>query len=182
MLPIYGYGHPVLRKTAKDINKNHEGLNDLVKSMFETMYESEGVGLAAPQIGKSIRLFVIDASPLAEDDSSLKAFKQVFINAKITNRKGSEWAFTEGCLSIPNIREDVYRPQTITIKYRDLEWNEHEETFDNIKARIIQHEYDHIEGILFTDRLASLKKRLLKSRLTAITKGKVDVNYKMKFA
>ena len=182
ILPVYGYGTPVLRKVAKEIDKNFDKLNELIQNMTETMHQSDGVGLAAPQIGKSIRLFIIDASPLEEDDESLKDFKKTFINAQIIEEEGKEWDFKEGCLSLPGIREEVRRKPKIRIQYYDENFNFYDEYFDGIKARIIQHEYDHTEGILFTDRLSPLKKRLLKARLTAITKGKVSIEYKMKFA
>ena len=186
--PILAYGHPTLRKVAKDISPDYPGLQKLIDEMFEAMYESSGVGLAAPQIGKSIRLFVIDAEPFAEldeelsnaDKAQLKG-QRVFINAEILEESGKEWAFTEGCLSIPGINEDVMRQEKIKIKYLDREFNEHIEEIDGILARVIQHEYDHLEGILFTDHLSSLKKRLLKRKLENISKGKVNVDYKMKF-
>ena len=186
--PILAYGHPTLRKVAKDISPDYPDLQKLIDEMFEAMYESSGVGLAAPQIGKSIRLFVIDAEPFAEldeelsnaDKAQLKG-QRVFINAEILEESGKEWAFTEGCLSIPGINEDVMRQEKIKIKYLDREFNEHIEEIDGILARVIQHEYDHLEGILFTDHLSSLKKRLLKRKLENISKGKVNVDYKMKF-
>ena len=186
--PILAYGHPTLRKVAKDISPDYPDLQKLIDEMFEAMYESSGVGLAAPQIGKSIRLFVIDAEPFAEldeelsnaDKTQLKG-QRVFINAEILEESGKEWAFTEGCLSIPGINEDVMRQEKIKIKYLDREFNEHIEEIDGILARVIQHEYDHLEGILFTDHLSSLKKRLLKRKLENISKGKVNVDYKMKF-
>ncbi|MCK4664826.1 MAG: peptide deformylase [Bacteroidales bacterium] len=182
ILPVYGYGTPVLRKVAKEIDKNFDKLNELIQNMTETMHQSDGVGLAAPQIGKSIRLFIIDASPLEEDDESLKDFKKTFINAQIIEEEGKEWDFKEGCLSLPGIREEVRRKPKIRIQYYDENFNFYDEYYNGIKARIIQHEHDHTEGILFTDRLSPLKKRLLKARLTAITKGKVSIEYKMKFA
>lgn len=186
ILPIVAYGDPVLKKVAKDIDADFPGLDTLIDNMFETMYKASGVGLAAPQIGKSIRLFIVDASPFGEDEDDpeaqkVKDFKEVFINAQIIDRTGEEWAFQEGCLSIPNIREDVNREYTITIRYFDRNWNEHEKVFDGYAARIIQHEYDHIDGILFTDLLNPLKKRMLKRKLSDISRGAVDVNYKMKF-
>ena len=186
ILPIVAYGDPVLKQRAEEISKDHKGLDKLIDNMFETMYSASGVGLAAPQIGKSIRLFIVDASPFGEDEEDpeslkVKDFMEVFINAEIVETEGEEWAFQEGCLSIPNIREDVYREPNIRIKYYDRDWNCHEKEFDGYAARIIQHEYDHIEGILFTDLLNPLKKRMLKGKLQDITKGNVDVNYKMKF-
>lgn len=188
ILPIVAYGDPVLRKMGKEIERDHPGLEELIADMQETMKNAQGVGLAAPQIGKDIRLFLIDAAPFAEneelDDEErefLRDFKRTFINPEIVEEEGDEWAFTEGCLSIPNINEDVYRPETIRVKYLDENFNEKEEELSGLPARIFQHEYDHIEGILFTDRLSSLKKRLLKKKLENISKGKVDVSYRMRF-
>ncbi len=186
--PILAYGHPDLRKVAKDITPDYPGLQQLIDDMFESMYESNGVGLAAPQIGKSIRLFVIDAEPFAEYEDNLTAEekeklkgKKVFINAKILEESGKEWSFTEGCLSIPGINEDVERQEKIKIEYLDRDFNKHVEDIDGILARVIQHEYDHLDGILFTDHLSSFKKRLLKRKLENISKGKVKVDYRMKF-
>ena len=163
-------------------------LDELVTNMWETMYNASGVGLAAPQIGLALRLFIVDATPFAEDDelteaeqNRIKGFKKVFINAKIEEETGSEWNFNEGCLSIPDIREDVSRKDTITITYVDENFKKNTETFDGVLARVIQHEYDHIQGILFTDKLSSLKKRLLKGRLANVSKGKVNVEYRMRF-
>jgi len=187
IFPIVAYGDPVLRKVARPIGKNEINLPDLVENMYQTMYDSSGIGLAAPQIGQSIRLFVVDGTLLNEDeeekdkDPSLEGFKKVFINPQILKEEGDEWAFEEGCLSIPGIRADVYRPEKVKIKYRDLEWNEHVEEYDNMAARIIQHEYDHLEGKLFTDYLPMLKKQMLKKRLADITRGNVKVDYKMRF-
>ncbi|MDR1877457.1 MAG: peptide deformylase [Flavobacteriaceae bacterium] len=187
ILPIYAYGEPVLRRKNVEIDKNYPELNKLIENMFETMYKAHGIGLAAPQVGINIRLFVIDATPLAEDEEyvsikeELENCKKVFINPKITKRKGEPWKFNEGCLSIPDVREDIKRPETITIEYYNENWNKKTETYHDVRARIIQHEYDHIEGILFTDLLSPLKKKLLKGKLTDISKGKVDVEYKMKF-
>ena len=186
--PILAYGHPTLRKVAKDISPDYPDLQKLIDEMFEAMYESSGVGLAAPQIDKSIRLFVIDAEPFAElyehmteaQKSQLKG-KRVFINAEILEETGKEWAFTEGCLSIPGINEDVMRQEKIKIRYLDRNFKEHLEEIDGILARVIQHEYDHLDGILFTDHLSSFKKRLLKRKLENISKGKVNVDYRMKF-
>jgi peptide deformylase len=180
ILPIYVIGTTVLRKVAEEITPDYEGLEQLLKDMEETMYHSDGVGLAAPQIGKSIRVFIIDASPMDEDDESLKDFKKVFINPKIIEFRGERTLFNEGCLSIPTIREDVERESEIRIQYYDEDFKFHDEVFDGIKARIIQHEYDHLEGVLFTDRLNPLKKRLLKGKLTSVSKGKVDVSYRIK--
>ncbi|MFQ3214944.1 MAG: peptide deformylase [Marivirga sp.] len=176
---IVAYGHPVLKTKAKDIDPNKVDLKSLIEDMFETMYNANGVGLAAPQIGKSLRLFVIDTDPI--DDGDEPKLKKAFINAEILEEEGDEWAMEEGCLSIPNIREDVFRQEHIKIKYLDEELNEHIEEFDGFVARVIQHEYDHIEGVLFTDHVSVLKKRLLKGKLTNITKGKVKADYKMIF-
>jgi peptide deformylase len=181
ILPITAYGHPTLKKIAKDIDKDHPNLQTLIADMFETMYYSRGVGLAAPQIDQSIRLIVIDASPYAEDFPETKDFKKVFINAKITEESGEEWAFNEGCLSVPDIREDVMRKSKIRMQYYDENFNAFDEVFEGVAARIIQHEYDHLQGILFVERLASLKKMLLKRRLTNISKGEIKVDYRMKF-
>lgn len=178
---VVAYGTPSLRRKSERIEKNMEGLNELIDDMYETMYRADGIGLAAPQIGENIRIFVIDASALEEDDSSLADFKKVFINPEILDESGDEWAFNEGCLSLPTIREDVKRKPNIKLKYCDENFNEFIEEFDGIKARIIQHEYDHLEGILFVDKIVPLRKRLLKSRLSALEKGKVDVSYKIKF-
>lgn len=180
--PIVAYGDPVLKVQAKDIPQDFADLQKLVDDMYDTMYNAHGVGLAAPQIGKSIRLFVIDSAPFEEDEEKKKkAVKKAFINPKIIKEEGDEWAFEEGCLSIPGIRENVYRPERVTIQYYDENWQQYEDVFDGLVARIIQHEYDHIEGILFTDHLSGFKKRLLKSKLVKITKGDVDADYRMKF-
>ncbi len=177
--PIVAYGDPVLKRVAVDIEKGSAEVQQLAEDMFETMYESHGVGLAAPQIGKSIRMFVVDAEPLDEDN--LKGFKKVFINPVILEESGNEWAFEEGCLSIPGIRADIYRKERIKIRYYDTDWNEHIDEFDGYAARVIQHEYDHIQGVLFTDYLSAMKKRLLKSKLTDISRGQVKAEYRMKF-
>ncbi len=186
--PIVAYGDPVLRLKCKEISKDYPKLEPLVESMFETMYASSGIGLAAPQIGLPIRLFIVDASPFEDDEdlseeerAFLKDFKRVFINARIIEETGDEWVFNEGCLSIPDVREDVFRQDTVKIEYLDENFNKKTETINGIAARIVQHEYDHIEGILFTDKLSALKKRLLKSKLMNISKGKVKVDYRMKF-
>lgn len=188
ILPIVAYGDPVLRKKAKEISADYPKLDSFIENMFETMYGARGIGLAAPQVGMPIRLFIVDASPF-EDDEELteeerdfvKDFKRVFINAKIVEEEGDEWAFNEGCLSIPDVNEDVFRKPVITIIYQDENFETHTETFSGIVARIIQHEYDHIEGILFTDKLSALKKRLIKGKLNNISKGKIDVAYRMRF-
>lgn len=188
VLPIVAYGDPVLRKVGKEIEKDFPKLDELIENMWETMYNASGVGLAAPQIGLPLRLFIVDATPFAEDDeltkaeqNTIKGFKKVFINAKIEEETGNDWNFNEGCLSIPDIREDVSRKDTIKITYCDGDFKEHTETYDGVLARVIQHEYDHIQGILFTDKLSSLKKRLLKGRLANISKGKIRVEYRMRF-
>jgi peptide deformylase len=190
IIPIVAYGDAVLKKEAKEIDANYPDLKKLIEDMFETMYEASGVGLAAPQIGKSIRLFIVDGSPFAEDDEDeeedprakdMEGFKKVFINPIIEEESGEEWGFNEGCLSIPKIREEVFRKEKIVISYYNENWELKEETFDGYKARIIQHEYDHIEGVLFTDHLSPLKKRLLNKRLQNISKGEIRVDYRMKF-
>ena len=175
--PIVLYGDPVLKRKTDEIPEG-EDIKELVNDMFETMYHASGVGLAAPQIGKSLRLFVIDSGPIEEKEGEGR--KQAFINPQIIESFGDPWDFEEGCLSIPGIREDVKREPEITIDYFDEDWNHHVETFDDIQARIIQHEYDHIEGILFTDYLSAFKKRLIKAKLANISKGKVDTEYKVK--
>jgi peptide deformylase len=188
ILPIVAYGDPVLRKKCKEITPDYPNLEDLIKNMWETMYQAYGVGLAAPQVGIPIRLFMIDPTAFADDDSLeekekevLSNLKKVFINPVIVSEEGEEWAFNEGCLSIPDVREDVFRKSIITIEYQDEEFNSHRETYDGIAARVIQHEYDHIEGILFTDKLSSLKKRLIKGKLANISKGKIEAEYRMRF-
>ena len=181
ILPIVAYGDVVLKKRAMDIDSTYPGLHDLISNMYETMYNAEGVGLAAPQIGLSIRLFITDGKPFREDDPELANFKQVFINAQILDENGEVWKFNEGCLSIPGIREDVMRKPVVNIRYFDEQFTQHEKTFEGLSARIIQHEYDHIEGVLFTDKLSALKKKLIKGKLRDVSIGKVDVNYRMKF-
>ena len=181
ILPIVAYGDPVLKREAEEIEKDYPFLGELIENMWETMYNAEGVGLAAPQVGKSIRLFIVDASPFEEDEPKLKNFKKTFINPIIVEEEGKEWNFNEGCLSIPAIREDVSRKQKVTIEYYNEKWELKEETFEGLAARVIQHEYDHVEGILFTDLINPLKKRLLSGRLNNISKGNVKVPYRMKF-
>jgi peptide deformylase len=176
--PIVVYGHTVLRKVAEDIDKDYPGLDQLIPDLFETMYYSEGLGLAAPQIGKSIRIFVIDGAPVAEDEPSLADFKKVFINAHIIEKSGEQVLMNEGCLSIPNLREEVLREAKIRITYHDENWEYHDEIYDGFKARVIQHEYDHLDGIMFTDKVSPLRRRLLKSKLTAISKGRFEAEYK----
>ena len=187
ILPIRAFGDAVLRKSGQEIDKNYPELKDLVANMFETMNSANGIGLAAPQIGLDIRLFIVDLSPLAEDEDyediaeELKNFKKVFINAKILEESGNEWKFNEGCLSIPDVREDVKRKETILIEYFDENFVKHTDTFSDMRARVIQHEYDHIEGILFTDHLSSLKKKLVKGKLMKISQDDVSMTYKMRF-
>jgi len=185
ILPIVAYGDPVLKKVCEPIEENTEEVQQLIKDMFATMYNAPGVGLAAPQVGELVRLFVVDASSFAEEDDEetahLVGFKKVFINAEMLKETGDEWPFEEGCLSIPKIREDVFRNEAIRIKYLDENFKEQEEEFDGLGARIIQHEYDHIEGILFTDHLNPLKKRQLKKGLANISRGEIDIDYKMRF-
>ena len=180
-LPIISYGDPVLKRKGEAIGKDYPDLQQLIADMFETMYAANGVGLAAPQIGRSIRLFVIDASPYAEDEPTVADFKKVFINAELLDEAGDKWLFNEGCLSIPDVREDISRYPTIRIRYVDENWVEHEDELDGLAARIVQHEYDHIEGKLFTDKLSPLRKAMIKSKLDSISRGQVDVDYKMKF-
>jgi len=188
ILPVIAYGDSVLRKVGINIDKDYPNLEELIENMKETMISAQGVGLAAPQIGKAIRLFIVDTSPFAEDDeledeerAFLKDFKKVFINAKIIKEEGDEWPFTEGCLSIPDIREDVFRQEKVTIEYVDENFEKHTDVLDGLAARVVQHEYDHIEGILFTDKISSLKKRLIKKKLENISKGKISPDYRMKF-
>jgi peptide deformylase len=180
--PIVAYGSPVLKKRAVNITPGYPNLNAFLESMFETMYASAGVGLAAPQINFSIRIFVVDASPFADEEPELQHFKKVFINPQLIDETGNPWKFNEGCLSIPGVREDVERHPVIHLQYCDADFKEYQETFTGIAARIIQHEYDHLEGILFTDRLSPLRKKLIKGKLNDIMKGKVDVDYKMRFS
>ena len=182
IFPVSIIGSPVLRKTAKDIDKDYKGLSKFIDDMFETMYDSDGVGLAAPQVGKSIRLVVIDATTLEEDDPGLKDLKKVMINAHMIERSGEFVNMEEGCLSIPGIREDVKREDKIRIEYYDENFEFHDEYFEGISARIIQHEYDHLDGVLFTDKISALRKRILKGKLQAISKGKFDAHYKVRLA
>lgn len=184
ILPILAYGDPILRKQTRRVAAGDLELKALVENMFETMYHAHGVGLAAPQIGRDLRLFVIDLTPFAEgpENKALKGFKRVFVNAEKAAEKGPMWKFNEGCLSIPDISEDIVRPSAITLEYEDVRFNRRRETFEGLAARVIQHEYDHTQGVLFTDKLSPLKKRLLKNKLTNIAKGKVAVDYPMKFS
>lgn len=188
ILPIIAYGDPVLKKKAVEIDKDYPKLSELIDNMYETMYGAYGVGLAAPQIGLAIRLFLVDTEPFSEDENftedektQLKNFKKTFINPVILDEDGDEWAFNEGCLSIPDVREDVFRQPNIKIQYQDENFETHVEEYDGLIARVIQHEYDHIEGVLFTDKLTSFKKRLIKGKLLDISKGKIKIDYKMRF-
>ena len=188
ILPVVAYGDPVLKKKAVEITPEYPNLKALIENMYDTMYSAYGVGLAAPQIGLSIRLFLVDASPFADDEvlgeeeqTFLKNFKHTFINPVILEESGDEWAFNEGCLSIPEVREDVFRKPNIKVQYQDEDFNTNTMELSGLAARVFQHEYDHIEGVLFTDKLSSLKKRLIKGKLANISKGKVDVDYRMKF-
>ncbi|MFK5974817.1 MAG: peptide deformylase [Flavobacteriaceae bacterium] len=188
ILPIVAYGDPVLRKLGKDVETDQLDIKALVANMWETMYNAKGVGLAAPQIGKALRLFIVDTTPFSDDEElsvaeqeTLDGFKKVFINAQIQEETGNDWTFNEGCLSIPDIREDIVRKDTITLTYFDENFKKYIETYDGLLARVIQHEYDHIEGVLFTDKLSPLRKRLLKGRLANISKGKISVDYRMRF-
>ena len=188
ILPIVGYGDPVLRKMGEEITPEHPNLPEIIANMYETMYNACGVGLAAPQVGLSLRLFVIDTTPFGDDEElpveeqeQLKGFKRTFINAKMLKEEGEIWSFNEGCLSIPDVREDVYRHEKITIEYCDENFVTKTEVFDGLVARVIQHEYDHIEGVLFTDLISSLKKKLIKKKLQNIMDGKSRPDYRMKF-
>jgi peptide deformylase len=189
IIPIFGYGEPVLRKLGEEITPDYPNLKEVITNMYDTMYNAYGVGLAAPQVGLAIRLFVIDTEPFSDSDdltkeeqAQLKGFKRTFINAKMLKEEGEEWGFNEGCLSIPDVREDVYRNERITIEYCDEEFNKKTEVFDGLIARVIQHEYDHIEGVLFTDKISTLKKTLIKKKLQNIMDGKAFPDYRMKFA
>lgn len=189
ILPIVGYGDPVLRKVGEAVSPDYPDLKQVIADMYETMYNAYGVGLAAPQVGLPIRLFVIDTAPFGEDEDlpaeeqlQLKSFRRTFINARIHSEEGEEWGFNEGCLSIPEVREDVYRQERVTIQYQDEDFHTRTESFDGLIARVIQHEYDHIEGILFTDRISPLKKQLIKRKLQNIMEGKTRPEYRMKFA
>lgn len=192
ILPIVAYGHPILRKVSHDIDESYPDLNKLIEDMWETMYASSGVGLAAPQVNRDIRLFVMDSAQIfanmdekdkeEENYPDAPGIKQVFINAHVMEEHGDDWAYNEGCLSIPKIREDIYRAEEVTIRYQDENFKSHLKTFNGITARIILHEYDHIEGKLFIDRVSALKRKLMKRKLDDITKGNVSVDYKMMFA
>lgn len=191
ILPIVAYGNPVLRKVAEDIEPDYPGLKELIANMWETMYASNGVGLAAPQVNRPVRLFIVDSEQIIEnmEDEEERAqypgdngIKKVFINAYVKELNGTPWAYNEGCLSIPRIREDVTRSESVTIEYEDEDFNLHTDTYTGISARVILHEYDHIEGKLFIDHLPALKKKLLKRKLNDISSGKVKVDYKMSFS
>lgn len=188
VLPIVAYGDPVLKRKAKSIPEDFELLDELIENMWETMYNANGVGLAAPQVGRSIRLFIADPTAFSEENelseeeyNELKRAKKAYINPVIQELNGEDRSFSEGCLSIPGIQEDIFRPETITIDYYDQNFKKHSETFTGVAARVLQHEYDHIEGILFTDKLSSLKRQLIKNKLRNITKGKIDVEYRMRY-
>ncbi len=182
ILPVVVYGHPVLRKESEEIDEDYEGLDKLIDNMWQTMYHTDGIGIAAPQIGKSIRLMVIDASPMGEEFPELEDFKRVIINPIITEFGDDNCSDSEGCLSLPGIREEIKRPTKIMIEYENENFELVEEELDGFAARVVQHEYDHLEGKLFVDHLSPLKKRLLKGKLNAISKGKVDVSYRIKTA
>ena len=182
ILPIYAYGQPVLKKVAQDIDADYPDLEQLIADMWETMENANGVGLAAPQIGRSIRLFLVDSAPMFDEGEEDQGIKGVFINAEILEETGKDCSYSEGCLSIPDISGDVDRPETIVIRWLDENFQPHEETFTGMNARVIQHEYDHIEGILFTELLKPLKKRMVKRKLEKIRKGEIGLKYKMKFA
>jgi len=181
ILPIVAYGQSVLKKRAEDISRDHEGLEELLANMWETMYNAQGVGLAAPQIGQSIRIFLVDTVQTQEEGEEDQGIKQAFINPIMMSEEGNYWSYEEGCLSIPHIRGDVDRQEKIRIRFRDENFDIQEKEYDGMNARVIQHEYDHIEGILFTDKIKPLKKRLIKRKLENIKKGNIRVEYKMKF-
>jgi len=181
ILPIYAYGQPVLKKVAKDIDQDYPELEKLIADMWETMYNAQGVGLAAPQIGRGIRLFLVDSIQVMDEGKEADGIKQVFINAEIVEETGKEWAYEEGCLSIPDIRGDVKRQENLTIRFLDENFEEHTVTYTGINARVVQHEYDHIDGLLFTEKLKPIKKRLIKRKLENIKKGKIKSEYRMKF-
>ena len=182
ILPIFAYGEKVLKEKASDISSDYPNLKELIDNMFETMYNADGIGLAAPQIGLSIRLFIADTVQMEKpENKDFKGIKKVFINAQIIKEIGDEWKYEEGCLSIPGVRGDVLRKPVLLIKYQDENFEWHEEEYDDVNARVIQHEYDHIQGVLFTDKIAPLKKKLVKGKLDKIRKGDVKIHYKMKF-
>ena len=181
ILPIYAYGFAVLKKPTEELTKEASGLAHLIDDMWETMYNAKGIGLAAPQVGKSLRLFLADTVQIMKEGEEDKGIKKVFINPVILNETGKEWAYEEGCLSIPQLTGDVERMERVEIEYLDENFERHIDTFDGMNARVIQHEYDHVEGILFTERLKPLKKRLIKRKLENIKKGNIEISYKMKF-
>jgi peptide deformylase len=183
--PIVAYGHPVLRKVAENISPDFPRLGEIIEGLYETMYAAHGVGIAAPQVGLSIRLFVVDGTPMEREGremEELKGWKKIFINPQIVEETGEEWAFEEGCLSIPDIREDVMRPNKVRLRYQDENFQTHEEEFDGLKARVIQHEYDHLEGVLFVDHISAFRKTRIRARLGRISKGDIDLDYPMTFA
>ena len=182
VLPVYVYGMSVLRKIAPEIPEDFKELDQFIEDLFDTMHASDGVGLAAPQVGKSLRIFVVDTTPMAEnndDEPELKDFRKVFINPYILEEWGDSWAFEEGCLSLPNLREEVSRPENVKIEYYDENWVLHEEEYNGIRARVIQHEYDHLDGKMFTDKVSPIKRKLLAPRLKSISRGRVDCDYKI---
>ena len=188
ILPIVGYGDPVLRKIGEELTSDYPKLNELISNMYDTMYNASGIGLAAPQIGLAVRLFIVDTEPFSDSENlsdeekiQLKSFKKTFINAKMLVEEGDEWGFNEGCLSIPDVREDVFRNEKITIEYYNEQFEKQTDVYDGLIARVIQHEYDHIEGILFTDLISSLKKQLIKKKLANIMDGKARPDYRMRF-
>lgn len=182
IFPIVAYGHPTLRKKAEPVNADTPGLQEFIKDLWETMYATDGIGLAAPQVNRSIRVFVIDTDVLSEKFPEAKGFKKAFINPQLLEEIGNEWAYSEGCLSIPDIHEDVYRKPRIHLRYQDENFIEHDEWSEGIVARVIQHEYDHLEGILFTDKLSPLRKTMLSGKLNNIARGRINPPYRMVFA
>ncbi len=181
-LPIYAFGQPVLKKVAQDISPDYPELTALLEDMWETMYASHGIGLAAPQIGFSVRIFLVDTIQILDEDKKSEGIKKTFINPKVVEETGDFWAYEEGCLSIPHIRGDVERQKKVRIQYLDENFQPHDEIYEGINARVIQHEYDHLEGILFVEKLKPLKKKLIQKKLNAIKTGNVEADYKMKFA
>ena len=179
--PIVAFGDKVLRQQTEDYPRDSEGLAQLVKNMYQTMYNANGVGLAAPQIGLSHRIFIIDSTQMGDESQAAKGIKRTFVNPEILDEYGDEWTFEEGCLSIPEVRADILRPEKLTIRYFDEDWTVHEEEFDDLTARVVQHEYDHLEGVLFTDYIKGLKKKMLRSRLVNISKGNIKTGYSMRF-
>jgi peptide deformylase len=181
ILPIYAYGQPVLRKVSQDIEQDYTDLKGLIEDMWQTMYSARGVGLAAPQIGRDIRLFIVDTLQLDKPEKKAVGFKKVFINAHLLDESGEPWLYEEGCLSIPDLHAEVERKPVIHLRYLDEHWKEHTETFEGVNARVIQHEYDHIEGILFIDRMKPLKRRMINRKLEKIRKGEIDTDHPMRF-